>query len=196
MGGVGDVAEPHLEQVELDQVGLLDLPESVFRSPLALLVGDLFLSSFEDNLAEAWLKCLDQDERSLRVMSAFWRIIQQAATEQQADVVLIDVGPNLDAINRSALIAADFVIITIAPDLFSVQGERNLRSPVQKWRDGWKERIARNGASNISLPRGEMRPSGYVVLQPSIRMDRVASLSHWMARIPEEYREYILNEAT
>ncbi len=188
--GIGDIAKPHLEQVEYGA------QLSLFGSSLALLVGDLLLSSFEDNLSEAWPKCLDQDERSFRVMSAFWRIIQRAATEHKADVVLIDVGPNLGAINRAALIAADFVVVPLSPDLFSLQGLRNLGPTLRKWRDAWKDRIARNTMSNISLPKGEMRPIGYIVLQHAVRMDRpVKAYDRWIARIPEEYREYVLNEA-
>ena len=42
-----------------------------------------------------------------------------------------------------------------------------------------------------------MQPVGYIVLQPAIRLDRpVTAYGRWMARIPEEYREYILNEPT
>jgi hypothetical protein len=48
--GTGDIAEPHLEYVELDG------QPSLFGSPLALLVGDLLLSSFEDSLSETWPK--------------------------------------------------------------------------------------------------------------------------------------------
>jgi cellulose biosynthesis protein BcsQ len=189
--GVGDIAEPHLEQVEYGA------QLSLFGSPLALLVGDLLLSSFEDNLSEAWPKCLDQDERSFRVMSAFWRIIQRAAAAHKADVVLIDVGPNLGAINRAALIATDFVVVPLSPDLFSLQGLRNLGPTLRKWRDAWKDRVARNVISQVPLPKGEMCPVGYIVLQHAIRMDRpVKAYDRWIARIPEEYREYVLNETT
>jgi cellulose biosynthesis protein BcsQ len=193
--GTDDIAEPHLEQIELEQTGL-DAQPSLFRSPLALLIGDLSLSSFEDNLSEAWSQCLNQDERSFRVMSAFWRIIQRASTEHKADVVLIDVGPNLGAINRSALIAADFVVIPLSPDLFSLQGLRNLGPTLQKWRDGWKERITQYAPSDLALPQGEMRPAGYIIVQHPLRMDRVLQYDRWTARIPEEYREHILNKAT
>ena len=41
-------------------------------------------------------------------------------------MVLVDVGPSLGAINRSALIATDFVVVPLAADLFSRQGLRNL----------------------------------------------------------------------
>ena len=75
---------------------------------LGLLVGDLSLSRFEDTLSEVWPKCNDGDERAFRVISAFWRIVQNAATQNVADIVLMDLGPNLGAINRAALISGDY----------------------------------------------------------------------------------------
>ena len=80
------------------------------------------LSRFENDLAEVWPKCLDRDERAFRVVSSFWRVIQLGADEHQADVVLVDLGPNLGAINRAALISADYVVIPLGPDLFSLKG--------------------------------------------------------------------------
>jgi cellulose biosynthesis protein BcsQ len=88
--GVGDVADPHIE---------------IMNERLGLIVGDMQLSTFEDQLSEVWPKCLDRDERSFRVISAFWRVLQRAADAREADVILIDLGPNLGAINRTALIA-------------------------------------------------------------------------------------------
>jgi chromosome partitioning protein len=42
-----------------------------------------------------------------------------------------------------------------------------------------------------------MQPIGYIVLQHAVRMDRpVKAYDRWIARIPEEYREYVLREAT
>ncbi len=34
----------------------------------------------------------DRKERSFRVISAFWRLLQEAAAVHQADVVLTDIG--------------------------------------------------------------------------------------------------------
>ena len=59
-------------------------------------------------------------------MTAFSRLIDYAAGAWDADVGLIDVGPNLGAINRAALIATDHVVIPLAPDLFSLQGLKNV----------------------------------------------------------------------
>ncbi len=192
MSGSGDIGKPHLEQVEYGTQQL-----SLFGSQLALLAGDLLLSSFEDDLSDAWPRCYDRNERSFRVISAFWRIIQQAATDHKADVILIDLGPNLGAINRAALIAADFVAVPLSPDLFSLQGLRNLGPTLRKWRGEWEDRLKRNTISNIPLPQGKMQPIGYIVLQHAVRMDRpVKAYDRWIARIPEEYREYVLQETT
>src|SRR5262249_52473918 len=74
---------------------------------LYLISGDLSLSEVEDQLSETWPKCLDQNERAFRVTTAFSRIIQGAGQAADANIGLIDVGPNLGAINRAALVASD-----------------------------------------------------------------------------------------
>lgn len=176
--GVGDVLNPILEKIS---------------ERLVLIPGDMGLSEFEDDLSQVWPKCLDGGERAFRVISAFWRVIQAGATTHHADVVLIDLGPNLGAINRAALIASDFVVIPLGPDLFSLQGLRNLGPTLLKWRDGWKKRLDINAVPDLSLPAGEMEPIGYIVMQHSVRRDRpVKSYEKWIARIPETYREYVL----
>jgi cellulose biosynthesis protein BcsQ len=176
--GTGDIADPHLEPI---------------NDELALLVGDLLLSNFEDELSSQWPYCLDGKERAFRVISAFWRVIQTAIFTHAADLVLMDLGPNLGAINRAALIASDLAAIPLRPDLFSLQGLRNLGPRLRIWRDGWKERLARNPTAGLQLPAGNMRPLGYIVLQHSVRLDRpVKAYDRWIARIPSEYRSAVL----
>jgi chromosome partitioning protein len=181
--GTGDIAEPHLEPVE---------------EGLSLLVGDLALSEFEDSLAESWSKCLAEDERSFRVMSAFGRLAARAARAFQADVVVLDVGPNLGAINRAALIASDFVVVPLGPDLFSLQGLRNLGPRLREWRKGWAQRraLVPTGA-DLELPEGRMQPIGYVLMRYSIRLNRpVRAYDRWLNRIPGEYRQSVLDHST
>ena len=179
--GVGDVADPHIE---------------IINEKLGLIVGDMELSTFEDQLSEVWPKCLDRDERSFRVISAFWRILQRAAESHQADVILIDLGPNLGAINRTALIASDYVVIPLGPDLFSLQGLRNLGPALRRWREGWQERLTKNPVEDLRLPPGNIQPLGYMVLRHSIRLDRpVKAFERWMARIPSTYLEAVLDKS-
>jgi hypothetical protein len=58
--------------------------------------GELF--KLEDELSTEWPNCLDGKERAFRVISAFWRLLRSAADRTEADVVFVDVGPNLGAI--------------------------------------------------------------------------------------------------
>jgi cellulose biosynthesis protein BcsQ len=180
--GVGDISDPIVEHVD---------------DGLGVLVGDLDLSKFEDQLSEVWPKCMDGDERAFRVMSAFWRILMRATRQEDADVVLMDLGPNLGAINRAALISVDYVVIPLAPDLFSLQGLRNLGPTLRDWRRRWHERLARNPAEDLPLPEGRIQPVGYILLQHSVRLDRpVKAYERWIARIPDVYREEVLDEPT
>jgi cellulose biosynthesis protein BcsQ len=179
--GIGDIAEPHVE---------------IVSERLGLILGDMALSTFEDQLSEVWPKCMDRDERSFRVMSAFYRIVQNAALKHGADVILVDLGPNLGAINRAALIASDFVVIPLGPDLFSLQGLQNLGPALRRWRTEWGERLARNPVSDLTLPPGSIKPIGYMVLRHSIRLDRpVKAFERWIARIPPTYADSVLEQA-
>jgi len=180
MRGVGDIGDATLE---------------VFDSQLGLVVGDLSLSEFEDDLSAVWPDCLDGRERAFRVMSAFWRIIQRAAETHSADLVLIDLGPNLGAINRAALIASNYVVVPLGPDLYSLQGLHNLGPKLRLWREGWKDRLERNPIPEVAMPKGQMYPVGYVVMQHSVRLDRpVKSYERWIERIPGSFHVDVLGE--
>jgi hypothetical protein len=130
------------------------------------------------------------------VITAFWRLIRSAADECTCDVVLVDVGPNLGAINRAALVASDHVVIPLTPDLFSLQGLRNLGPTLRDWRSQWEDRRSRRPENlDLELPLGSMQPLGYVVLQHSVRLDRpVKAYDLWMQRIPTGFRSWVLNE--
>ena len=143
--GTGDVEAPHVEEIS---------------RRLGLVAGDLSLSRSEDELSSQWADCLDAKPRAFRVISAFWRVIEGAAKKNDAEIVLMDVGPNLGAINRAALIAANYVVIPLAPDLFSLQGLNNLGPTLRKWRKDWKRRLDEAPDKQLSLPPGEIKPIG------------------------------------
>jgi len=177
--GIGDIADPHLENIEEN---------------LGILIGDLGLSGFEDELSSVWPDCMDRKERAFRVISAFWRIMQKVALNHQADIILMDLGPNLGAINRAALISANYVVVPLSPDLFSLQGLRNLGPTLRRWREEWNERIGKNPV-DLKLPSGSMKPVGYIVMQHSVRLDRpVKAYDRWIERIPDVYRNAVLGQ--
>ncbi|MDE2975130.1 MAG: AAA family ATPase [Gemmatimonadota bacterium] len=178
--GTGDVAVPHVVEPE---------------PGLGLVVGDLLLATAEDELSSQWPACLDRKPRAFRVLSALARILRQGAAEIDAKVILLDVGPNLGAFNRAALVTADSVVVPLAPDLYSLQGLRNLGPTLRRWREEWKERRERNPVAGLDVPKGAMRPIGYIVMQHAVRLDRpVKAYRRWMERIPAVYGNAVEGE--
>jgi chromosome partitioning protein len=176
--GVGDIAEPHLENL---------------ADRLALIPGDIRLSDFEQKLSDAWPRTMDKDPAAFRIASSFYRTMKKGAVQHEADLVLIDVGPNLGAINRSALISADFVVTPVGADLFSVQGLRNLGPTLQAWREQWQDRLARNPVQDLELPAGTMSPAGYVVMQPNMYGEAMTkAYKRWIDELPRVYAEKVL----
>ena len=185
LDGTGDIKQPHLETIT----------QTLLMSELSLIVGDLMLASAEDELSSQWPACLDRQARAFRVISALWRILQMAADKQRSEIILVDVGPNLGALNRAALVATDYVIVPLGADLFSLQGLRNLGPTLQNWRNEWKDRHDRNPISDLSIPDGLIQPIGYVVQQHSVRLERpVKAYDKWVNRMPGEYARNLLGD--
>lgn len=181
--------------------GLGDIATVVPR-PVAdnlwLLPGDLALSRFEEHLATAWPSSFTgTNPAAVRTTTAFHRIVEAGAAQVHPDVVVVDVGPNLGAINRAALLTADSVLIPVGADLFSLQGLRNLGPTLREWRQTWQGTVLPRVPVNIGAPRGQMQPLGYVVMQPSMRLDRpVRAYGRWLDRLPDTYAEFVLGSPT
>jgi cellulose biosynthesis protein BcsQ len=180
----------------MTEMGDILAPQTKEINPrLHLVPGDLALAGFEDTLSQAWPDAMGSTNlyRPMRLLSAFWQVAQMAATEHGADLILADVGPHLGAINRSALIASDHVVIPLAADLFSLQGLRNLGPTLEHWRSDWRKRLDNWQAPSFDLPRGAMQPQGYILMQHTERLSRpVKAYKKWADRIPSTYRESVL----
>ena len=179
---VGDIRQPRLRGV---------------TENLHLLPGDLALSGFEDLLSAEWPNCLGSQNlyRSFRVVSALWQVIQLGAGECDANIVLDDIGPSLGAINRSALIATDFVVVPLGADLFSRQGLRNLGPTLRRWRRDWSSRLENWREAEFDLPAGDMKPIGYLIQQHGVRLSRpVKAYDRWVKRMPAEYARSVLDQ--
>jgi cellulose biosynthesis protein BcsQ len=161
---------------------------------LWLVPGDLELSAFEDKLSAAWPNTfLGKDGAAVRTTTAFHRIVLSAATKVDADIVLMDVGPNLGAINRAALLTADSVLMPLAADLFSLRGLRNLGPTLREWRSMWQGTVLPRLPANTPAPAGVMSPLGYVIMQPTMRLDRpVKAYRRWLERIPSVFQTSVL----
>ncbi len=174
--GKGDVVDPELVQV---------------ADELWILPGDLALSRFEQPLAESWGQIHQTDnEKAVHVATALQRLADRAARKVNADVMLIDVGPNLGALNRAALLAADVVILPVAPDLFSLQGLRNVGPALREWRKDWQRAVERTDPRPTAH---DFTPRGYIVQQHLSQANRpVKGYQRWASQIPPVFHEEVL----
>jgi len=180
---VGDIVPPHTQRI---------------NPRLHLVPGDLSLAGFEDFLSQEWPNALGSGTlyRPFRILSSFWQVAQLAARQHSADLILADVGPNLGAINRSALIATDHVVIPLAADLFSLQGLRNLGPTLRAWRADWRKRVDNWSTPTFDLPAGAMVPLGYILMQHSERLSRpVKAYKKWADRIPSTYQQSVRGDS-
>ena len=183
----------------LTKVGDIVSPTLAFITPtLGLIPGDLALAGFEDPLSAAWPNASGSSNpyRPFRIVTAFSTVMQDGAGQMKAEIVLADVGPNLGAINRSALIATDALIVPLGADLFSLQGLRHLGPTLHRWRTDWHHRRENRKRPDFPLPDGSMRPIGYVVRQHGVRLNRpVRAYDEWANRLPAEYARHLLGDA-
>ena len=182
----------------LTQVGDLQTPSlQMVAERLWMLPGDLALSSFEDHLSAEWPNCLGSHDlfRPFRVTTAFWQVLQLGAAQCDAEIVLVDLGPSLGAVNRAALIATDFIVVPLAADLYSRQGLRNLGPTLRNWRADWRTRLDHWNAPDFELPVGEMATIGYVIQQHGTRLARpVRAYERWVQQMPGEYAQSVLGQ--
>ena len=165
---------------------------SPFALGISLLLGDPGLARLEDAWRAPRDLGNDPQEQTSRLVAALRGIFTKAAAVSAADLILVDTGPHLSATNRAALLATDHVIIPLAPDMFSMQGLRNLGPTLRSWRGEGVE-LARRRPDVPAV--GAMRLAGYVCLQPFGRDRRPGQdFRRWRQQVPREYRGAVLGE--
>lgn len=171
--------------VELVARGMGDIRQ---RSPtlvkasypdLYLVPGDLTLTEFEDRLGDSWSAAKGGDEAALRVQSALYRYIRWASQSIGAEIVMLDLGPNLGALNRAVLAGSDYFITPMAPDLFSIRGTKNLGDKLRRWNQEWTQCNTASRADSLTLPGGRPKFLGYVVQSHNLRNNRDGMTKGW-----------------
>ncbi|MCK2242239.1 MULTISPECIES: ParA family protein [unclassified Crossiella] len=184
MRGRGDIAEPELLEA---------------TDGLWLLAGDIGIGDFEDGLHDAWSRTVhDDDLGSVRKVTAIHQVIAAAEKLVDADFVLIDLGPNLGAVNRVALLSADTVVVPVTTDRYSARGLRSLGASLRNWRATWQQDLLPKVPGDIAAPVGRMHPLGYVLVRSAItRIDRPSlTYQQRVEALPRIFAEALLDEPT
>jgi len=156
---------------------------------LAWMLTSLNKRVIADELSTAWHHCLTHpDQHALRVFTALSQILQWAAADIQPDLLLVDLGPGLGALNRSGLFATDYIAIPLDSAPVSLHGLRPLGAALKNWKQSWQTQAGR-------CPHvGKMQPIGYLYQQQSLRPDRqMQVVETWASQIPGVYRESLLD---
>lgn len=164
--GIGDIRQRQPTQISGSYPNLYIVP------------GDVLLSNYEDSLGDSWSAAKGGNDPALRVQSAIYRYIKWAAEKVNADVVMLDLGPNLGALNRSVLAASDYFIVPVSPDLFSIRGTKNLGSKLSSWRKDWDQCNAAS-SGKIDIPKGAPVFLGYVMQQHNLRRNSDGMTRGW-----------------
>lgn len=172
--GLNETAFPHVETISSD---------------IGLLAGDPALAATEEEFSRQWSNLLRGKPDGLRTISACRRVLASAASSQDASLVLVDVGPGLDALRRAALIGADDIVMPLAPDLFSLQALRTAGPVLKRWRQDWTTHRPRTVSDNLPYPHDVMTPAGYIIMQQPVRLDRPAEATEqWLSALAAAYR--------
>jgi chromosome partitioning protein len=167
---------------------------------LYIIPGDVLLSNYEDILGDTWSSAKGGNEPALRVQSAIYRYILWCAEQIKADVVMLDLGPNLGALNRSILAASDYFIVPMSPDLFSIRGTENLGNKLLIWRKEWSQCGNAWEGHGIELPKGKPIFLGYVMQQHNLRKDSEEGMTRgWSIfgdRVEQAVQKNIVNKLT
>ncbi len=177
--------------------GLLRTPQlTEVAERLWLLPGHLDLSRFEQTLAEQWPRVMASDnERALDVVLSLSALLHRAAESVAADVVLLDVGPSLGAINHSAMLACDAIIVPMAWDWFSIQALQNIGPTLHEWRADWLTVCSRHlrNHPNAAFSTHRFEPIGYVLQQRVVQPELDGPIYEAIGKaIPTIYEQDIL----
>lgn len=150
-----------------------------------VIVGDPRLGLKEDLLAQDWRDAKAGGTRGLRTTFLFNDLIQRVANEY--DFIFFDMGPSLGAINRSILLSADYFIMPMSIDIFSLWAIKNIGQALSVWEDELKNgmRLAEDPAE-IPISKRDGRPLrflGYVTQQHKEKSENK------IPRVVEAYNE-------
>ena len=164
---------------------------------VTVIPGDLQLARVETKLSELWNERNQFNDCVLHFLLDFRSILQRTARENGAKLVLLDVGPNLTALNRFALAVSDATVIPLGTDLRSLYGLRAFGPALWQWRREYTEFIQSRSDWRVGYPRipeKDLSVAGYVLQDRAYYNDRPADFpDRWRDRVRREYEQSIIH---
>lgn len=194
MGAAGTVAMA--ARSVMDGPDTYELSSPVRIEPgLYLMPGDLALGAIEETLADAWRSAVDDaDPVAIHTTSVFHQIVRDQAALVDADIVLIEIGANMDAVSRAALLAAMAWLVPANWESATAVGLRVLGPRVREWRARWRDVAPTTSDENAD---GRIEPVGYVIQRPLMLLGSpVNTYLRRISQLPELFAASILGDVT
>ena len=161
---------------------------------LSLLKGDINLSVYESLLITAYGQAAAGQQIGYFQTSAIDRFLREKGLSEQVDIFVIDTSPSLGLFNQMIILGADYFVVPMLPDAFSVQGIENLGIVYERWKINWRNSaraLAGNTETKFVLP-GDPLFIGYSVNSYNVYGEQpIADHRAWMEKIPAKVREYL-----
>lgn len=124
-----------LEPIELGEptisARVSPIPRASTRFGFDLIPGHPRVSIIEDRLSQAWRDTLGGDVGGLRKTN--WVVSLARELAPRYDLLILDLGPSLGSLNRTALLGSDYFVTPMGADVFSILGLRNIASWLTEW---------------------------------------------------------------
>ncbi len=171
---------------------LLPVPNS--DGNLSLIKGSVNLSLYENLLVSAFGQAASGQRLGYFQTSAIDRFLRERGLNNQIDVFIIDTSPSLSLLNQVIFLGADYFVVPMMPDAFSVQGIENLGSIFEKWKQNWKitgKALSGDTESKFVLS-GDGLFIGYIVNSYNVYGKQpIKDHRYWIEEIPKKVKLYL-----
>lgn len=173
-------------------VPMIPVPNSLGN--LSLLKGSVNLSLYENILVSAYGQAASGQQLGYFQTSAIDRFLRERGLRDEIDIFVIDTSPSLSLLNQIIFLGADYFVVPMMPDAFSVQGIENLGSIFEKWKQNWKvtgKALSGNIESKFVLA-GEGLFIGYIVNSYNVYAKQpIKDHRHWIEEIPTKVKQFL-----
>lgn len=170
------------------------IPISNSSGNLFLLKGSVNLSLYENILVSAYGQAASGQQLGYFQTSAIDRFLRERGMSDEIDIFVVDTSPSLSLLNQIIFLGADYFVVPMMPDAFSVQGIENLGSMFEKWKQNWKVtgKALSGNIENKFVLSGEGLFIGYIINSYNIYAKQpIKDHRHWIEEIPMKVKHFL-----
>lgn len=170
------------------------IPVSNSDENLFLIKGSVNLSLYENILVTAYGQAAAGQQLGYFQTSAIDRFLREKGLSEEIDIFVIDTSPSLSLLNQIIFLGADYFVVPMMPDAFSVQGIENLGSIFEKWKQNWKvtAKALSGNTENKFVLSGDGLFVGYIVNSYNVYGKQpIKDHKRWIQDIPNKVKKYL-----